>query len=135
MDVASVLGLQKQADIDLFVGVAHAGNDPESEHRGLLENWSEPTSGELRPSGETRRAALEAMIPGSKIADRSSLEGRWLIVRGDLTTYEIHLGSANVLTEDGHYLCIVRSREKATGVNCPSKETRNSPESSRKPSC
>ncbi|MFF1293470.1 MULTISPECIES: hypothetical protein [unclassified Streptomyces] len=34
--------------------------------------------------------------------------GRWLSVRGDLRTYRIHLGSANILMEpDDAYLCIV----------------------------
>jgi hypothetical protein len=38
------------------------------------------------------------------------------VVRGDLRTYRIHLGSANILMEpDNSYLCIVPSRAKAGG--------------------
>jgi hypothetical protein len=37
------------------------------------------------------------------------LDGRFLLVRGDLHEYRIHLGSANVLMEPGsRYLCIVQ---------------------------
>ena len=51
---------------------------------------------------------LERIVPRLKIADRCSFADRFLIVRGDLRTYKIHLGSGNVLMEpDNHYLCIV----------------------------
>jgi hypothetical protein len=37
------------------------------------------------------------------------LDGRFLVVRGDLHDYRIHIGSANVLMEPGsRYLCIVQ---------------------------
>jgi hypothetical protein len=58
-----------------------------------------------------RRAALEALIPKLKIASRLSLDGRFLVVRGSLATYRIHLASTNVLMEPGsRYLCIVPDR-------------------------
>ncbi|MEO3872032.1 hypothetical protein ABGB18_24730 [Nonomuraea sp. B12E4] len=45
------------------------------------------------------------------IADRCSLDGRFLRVRGDLRTYRIHLGSGNILMEPNDaYLCIVPRR-------------------------
>ncbi|MER6926222.1 hypothetical protein ABT314_46200, partial [Streptomyces spiralis] len=45
-----------------------------------------------------------------------SLDGRFLVVAGDLRTYRIHLGSANILMEpDDAYLCIVPSRGKGAG--------------------
>ena len=43
---------------------------------------------------------------------RCELTGRFLVVRGDLRTYKIHLGSGNILmTPDDQYLCIVAARD------------------------
>lgn len=56
-------------------------------------------------------------------ADRLSLDGRFLKVRGDLRTYRIHLGSANILTEpDDPYLCVVVSGKKGPDVFLPFEE-------------
>jgi hypothetical protein len=42
------------------------------------------------------------------------------VVRGDLHTYKIHLGGANVLMEPGsHYLCIVPDRGRAAWQKGP----------------
>jgi hypothetical protein len=39
-----------------------------------------------------------------------------LVVRGDLRTYKIHLGSGNILMEpNDQYLCIVPNQSKPTG--------------------
>jgi hypothetical protein len=41
---------------------------------------------------------------------------RFLVVRGDVRTYKIHLGSGNILMEpNDQYLCIVPARGAATG--------------------
>ena len=62
-------------------------------------------------STETRRDALARLIPGLVIADRLELTDRWLVVRGDLRTYRIHLVSGNILMSPADtYLCIVPSR-------------------------
>ncbi len=54
---------------------------------------------------------LERLVPRLKIADRCRLADRFLVVRGDLRTYKIHLGSGNVLMEpNDQYLCIVPGR-------------------------
>jgi len=51
---------------------------------------------------------LSRLIPRLAIADRCTMEGRFLVVRGDLRTYHIHLGSGNILMEpNSQYLCIV----------------------------
>lgn len=51
------------------------------------------------------------MVPRLKIADRCTLGDRFLIVRGDLRTYKIHLGSGNIFMEpNDEYLCIVPAR-------------------------
>jgi hypothetical protein len=65
----------------------------------------------LSQTAITRSGVLAALIPKLKIADRLSLEDRFLVVRGDLATYKIHLGSGNVMMEPGsQYLCIVPDR-------------------------
>src|SRR5262249_31927713 len=63
----------------------------------------------------TRKAALERIVPRLKIAGRCSFADRFLIVRGDLRTYKIHVGSGNVLMEpDNRYLCIVPGQGAAS---------------------
>lgn len=98
-------------DVDLFVGIASIAADPTWVDRGEdrhLEYWQQSSFGELTESAETRRAALERLLPKTTIADRARVEGRFLRVEGRLRTYRIHLGSANVLMEPGdEYLCIV----------------------------
>jgi hypothetical protein len=96
----------------LFVGVASVGNDPTWTDNGLYgryrESWDRFAFGELFPTAITRKAALERIIPRLKIAGRCSFADRFLIVRGDLRTYKIHMGSGNILMEPGNqYLCIV----------------------------
>ncbi len=55
-----------------------------------------------------RKAVLTNLIPKLKIAERCSFSERFLIVRGHLRTYKIHLGSGNILMEpNDQYLCIV----------------------------
>jgi hypothetical protein len=99
-------------DVDMFVGVASVGNDPTwldggSEVR-YRDYWHGFSFGELSESAKTRKAVLEQIIPGLKIAGRCTLLGRFLIVRGDIRTYKIHLGSGNILMEpNDQYLCIV----------------------------
>ena len=99
-------------DVDLFVGVASVGNDPTWTDNGLFgrysESWDRFAFGDLFPSAVTRRAVLKRKVPRLKIAGRCSFAGRFLIVRGDIHTYKIHLGSSNVLMEhENQYLCIV----------------------------
>jgi hypothetical protein len=61
---------------------------------------------------------LERLLPRLKIAERCSLTDRFLIVRGDLRTYKIHLGSANILMEpNDQYLCIVQDRSAGRSVD------------------
>ncbi len=46
-----------------------------------------------------------------QIANRCTFEKRFLVVRGDLRTYKIHLGSGNILmSPNDQYLCIVPDR-------------------------
>lgn len=99
-------------DVDLFVGVASVGNDPtwqDGGPDGRYQNyWHSYSFGELSATAETRRQLLSRLIPRLTIADRCTIDGRFLKVRGDLRTYKIHMGSGNILMEpNDQYLCIV----------------------------
>ncbi len=100
-------------DADLFIGVASVGNDPAWQDGGRVQNtyWQHYSFGELSESARTRRDVLAQIVPKLKIADRCQLDGNYLVVRGDLRTYKIHLGSANILmSPNDRYLCIVSAR-------------------------
>jgi hypothetical protein len=102
-------------DVDLFVGVASVGNDPTWQDGGPqgrhLTYWQSYSFGDLGETAKTRKAVLERLIPRLKIADRCSFSDKFLVVRGDLRTYKIHLGSGNILMEpNDQYLCIVPNR-------------------------
>ena len=106
-------------DVDLFVGVSSVGNDPTWQDGGpggrFREYWSRYGFGTLNQSAETRRALLERLIPRLAIADRCTVEGRFLHVKGERHTYKIHLGSGNILmSPNDQYLCIVPKSAPAT---------------------
>ena len=105
-------------DVDLFVGVASIGNDPNWLDGGpqvrYRDYWHGYSFGELTESAKTRRQVLEGLLPRLKIAKRCKLTDKFLVVQGDLRTYKIHLGSSNILMEpNDQYLCIVPSRAQA----------------------
>ncbi|WBB68100.1 DUF4132 domain-containing protein [Micromonospora sp. WMMD812] len=108
-------------DVDLFVGVASIGNDPTWQDGGpagrYREYWQSYGFGELSATAETRRDLLGRLVPRLAIADRCRVEGRFLVVRGDLRGYQIHLGSGNILmTPNDEYLCIVPQQSAAAGT-------------------
>lgn len=99
-------------DVDLFVGVSSVANDPnwrDIGNRKANDYWQSYAFGELTVSAETRRDLLGRLLPNlTNIKDRCFLEDRFLVVRGDLRTYRIHLGSSNIQMEpNNQYLCIV----------------------------
>jgi hypothetical protein len=107
-------------DVDMFVGVASVGNDPNWSDGGpegrYRDYWTSFSFGALSQTAKTRRQVLERLVPRLKIADRCRLEDRFLIVQGDIRTYKIHLGSANILMEpNDQYLCIVPTSAPTTG--------------------
>ncbi|MEU6421816.1 DUF4132 domain-containing protein [Streptomyces spiralis] len=118
-EVPPLVFSEAMRDVDLFVGVTSIAADPDWTDRGedrYTAYWRTATFGALTASAEARREALERILPRLKIAERCSLDGRFLVVAGDLRTYRIHLGSANILMEpDDAYLCIVPSRGKGAG--------------------
>jgi hypothetical protein len=102
-------------DVDLFVGVCSVGNDPNwqtrDEQAPFANYWQGYAFGDLNETAKTRRSALARLLPKLKIAQACQLEERFLVVRGRLRTYRIHLGSANIQMEPGNqYLCIVPGR-------------------------
>jgi hypothetical protein len=106
-------------DVDLFVGVASVGNDPNWSDGGPagrhLDYWQSYSFGELSATAQTRRQVLENLLPRlKKIRDRCHCQERFLVVRGDIRTYKIHLGSGNILMEpNDQYLCIVKAPERS----------------------
>jgi hypothetical protein len=106
-------------DIDLFVSVTSIAADPTWADRGENRHavyWQSAGFGGLTATAQVRGEALERILPRLRIANRCSLEGRFLVVRGELATYRIHLGSANILMEpSGAYLCVVPARKATAG--------------------
>ena len=101
-------------DVDLFTAVCSIGNDPNWQDQGLAthrEYWETASFGELNATAQSRREVLERLLPGLKIADQCELKKRFLVVRGQLRTYQIHLGSGNIrMAPNNQYLCIVPKR-------------------------
>lgn len=109
-------------DVDLFVGVASIGNDPTwadgGENGAFREYWQSYGFGELTASAKSRAEYLSFIIPRLKIADKLTLDGRFLVVQGKKRSYKIHLGSSNILMlPNDEYLCIIPSGKKTTDVN------------------
>jgi hypothetical protein len=121
--IPALLFSELMRDVDLFVGVASVANDPnwvDGGPQGFVQNyWSAYAFGDLSQSGKTRAEVLATLLPSLVIADRCELTDRFLVVRGHLRTYKIHLGSANIqMAPNDQYLCIVpeRSRSARTGA-------------------
>jgi hypothetical protein len=61
---------------------------------------------------------LATLLPSLAIAAQCELIDRFLVVRGKLRTYKIHLGSANIqMAPNDQYLCIVPSRGEAAAAD------------------
>lgn len=115
-DVPPLVFSEAMRDVDLFVAVASIANDPEWTPERFGDYWRDAGFGELSATAAMRHSALERLLPKLRIAPRCELTDRFLVVRGDLRTYKIHLGSANILVEPGGtYLCIVPARSAEPG--------------------
>jgi hypothetical protein len=120
LEVPAVVFSEVMRDVDLFVGVAGVGSDPTWADAGpngeFAEYWRHAVFGDLSASAATRADILSRLLPRLKLRDRCRIDGRFLVVRGDLRTYRIHLGSANILMEpNDQYLCIVPERGAGSG--------------------
>ena len=122
-EIPALVFSEVMRDCDLFVGVTSIGSDPawNRDHPDdpHLPYWQQFAFGDLTSASEHRRVVLERLLPKLTIRDRYRLDGRFLVVRGDLHEYRIHIGSANVLMEPGsRYLCIVQGSAD-TAANLP----------------
>lgn len=117
-DIPALAFSEVMRDVDLFVGVASIGNDPAWVDGGLEQHhdyWHTYSFGALSETAQTRRQVLETLVPRLAISDRCTFQDRFLVVRGDLRTYKIHLGSGNILMEpNDQYLCIVPDQRQPT---------------------
>lgn len=108
-------------DVDMFVGVASVGNDPTWADGGpqgrYRDYWQGVSFGELNATAKTRKDVLQRLVPKLKIAGQCSFDEKFLVVKGSLRTYKIHLGSGNILmAPNDQYLCIVaKQSETKTG--------------------
>lgn len=114
-------------DVDLFVGVCSVANNPDWQDGGpqnrYREYWWHYGFGDLSGGAQSRRDLLTRLVPRLKIASVCALSEKFLVVRGKLRTYKIHLGSGNILMEpNDQYLCIVptsRDEQSAGGISLP----------------
>ena len=118
-DIPSLVFTEIMRDVDLFVGVASVGNDPNWIDGGPViiqrDYWESYSFGELSLSAEIRKEVLQQLVPKLSIADRCSFTDRFLVVRGDIKTYKIHFRSGNILMEpNDRYLCIVPSNSASS---------------------
>jgi len=113
-DVPPLAFSEVMRDVDLFVAIASVGADPnwtDGRTNRYLDYWRSFSFGDLGETAKTRKAVLERLLPRLKIAARATLTDKFLVVRGDIRTYKIHLGSGNILMEpNDRYLCIVPAR-------------------------
>lgn len=130
-DVPPEVFSEAMRDVDLFVSVSSVAIDQ------LWRDLGEPRVAAYRnlsafavlpESAQTRRDVLQRLIPRSRIADRCTFDERYLRVRGDLRTYRIHLGSAQVLMEpnDQHlFITLPKGRDaaEANGIFMPFEDT------------
>jgi len=118
IDVPAVPFSEVLRDVDLFVGVASVGNDPQWIDSGgglpqYRNYWQAYSFGELSEVAKTRKEILERIIPRLKIAKVAEIRDKFLVIRGKLRTYKIHIGSTNILMEpNDQYLCIVPDRRE-----------------------
>ncbi|OZI06842.1 hypothetical protein BWI93_17750 [Siphonobacter sp. BAB-5385] len=126
-DVPPVVFSEVMRDCDLFVGVCSIGNDPTWQDSGGMDEyrdyWQQYSFGALSESGINRREILANLLPRLKINKVAELQEKFLVVKGKLRTYKIHLGSTNILMEpNDQYLCIVadyQQKDPARGLYIP----------------
>lgn len=114
-DIPTIAFSEAMRDIDLFVGVASVGNDPTWRDSGGLvmyrDYWQNYSFGDLSELAKNRKEILTKLIPKLKVANVAHINGNFLVVKGQLRTYKIHIGSTNILMEpNDQYLCIVPNR-------------------------
>jgi hypothetical protein len=127
VNVPAIAFSEAMRDVDLFVGVASVGNDPTWSDSGGLpfyrDYWQSYSFGDLSEIAKNRKEILNGLVPRLKIASVAHIEDKFLIVKGKIRTYKIHIGSTNILMEpNDQYLCIVPDRsqkENSTNLFLP----------------
>ncbi len=122
VDIPKIVFSEVMRDVDLFVGVASVGNDPNWRDNGGLtqfrDYWESYSFGDLTEVAKTRKQVLEKLVPRLKIRDIARIDGKFLRVKGKLREYKIHIGSTNILMEpNDQYLCIVPDRGGAKATD------------------
>lgn len=130
-EVPELVFSEVMRDVDMLTSVTSIAADPSWQDHGdeqfldYCEGWA---FGELGAAARQRRGVLKALLPKLKFADRCSIQDRFLVVRGKLGTYKIHLGSGYVrLEHNDAFLHIVPERSRsarrdsaaAAGVTLP----------------
>lgn len=59
------------------------------------EYWKSYTAKELAPSARMRRLILVQLLPKLSIGDRCTIEDSFLVVRGEIRPYRIHIGTGS----------------------------------------
>jgi len=123
LEVPPVVFSECMRHVDLAVAVSSIGNDPQWQDGGPdafgLPYWQDYGTGPLESIGDARRDLLLAIVPRLAIADRLSVDDRWLNVRGVRGAYRIHIRSLQVeMRPSGRHLCIV-DKGKAVKVALP----------------
>jgi hypothetical protein len=119
-DVPPIVFSEVMRHCDLFTAVASIASDPawydrgrDAEHpdewrRNAMDYWERTSTAELSEAARIRRSMLEAIVPKLAIADRCAFDDRALIVRGNLQSYRINIGSAAVtIMPLMRHLCII----------------------------
>jgi len=124
LEIPALILSEVMRDVDLFVGVASVGNDPQWQDGGpegrqdYRDYWHSYSFGDLTEVAKTRKTVLERLLPRLKIRDIAEIEGKFLLLQGKLHKYKIHIGSGNILiAPNDRYLCIVPGRGKDKNLN------------------
>jgi len=115
VDIPAIPFSEVLRDVDLFVGVASVGNDPTWSDSGGIpafrDYWTSFSFGDLTEVAKNRKEILTGLLPRLKISKVAEIKDKFLVVKGKLRTYKIHIGSTNILMEpNDQYLCIVPDR-------------------------
>lgn len=117
-DVPAMVFTEIMRDVDLYVGVTSIGNDATWQDSGDQNQntyWRNYSFADLTESAKIREQVLKRLVPRLKISEQCSFDGKYLVVKGKLRTYKIHIGSGNILmSPNDQYLCIVKGKEAKT---------------------
>lgn len=122
VQVPPIVLSEMMRDVDMFVAVCSVGSDAEWRDNGgnhqFRNYWESYSFGTLNETAKVRKSILEKILPKLKIAKVAHLEDKFLVVKGTMRSYKIHLASTNILmTPNDQYLCIVPDRSKPKDEN------------------